>query len=183
MEPRKKRLEQYMWTTSSRLKLEPITDVKIHPNSKPALLTIYRGNDRRNFDVHNPFEFADFGVTEYERLRKIPEEIRIQSALPALAPKQAPSQSLGRKRKHQKLEPEIKIPGLECNRSLPKNVPFVNNMVIEEPEYRTISEHNHKENVKNVQARTRVRTEDGNIKDGKPKPEKCQINSQISQFE
>ncbi|GKG03214.1 hypothetical protein Tco_0310850, partial [Tanacetum coccineum] len=62
-------------------------------------------------------------------------EIRIQSALPALAPKQAPSQSLGRKRKHQKLEPEIKIPGLECNRSLPKNVPFVNNMVIEEPEY------------------------------------------------
>ncbi|GJV07642.1 hypothetical protein Tco_1345298 [Tanacetum coccineum] len=33
------------------------------------------------------------------------------------------------------LEPEIKIPGLECNRTLLENVSFVNNMVIEEPEY------------------------------------------------
>ncbi|GJS37770.1 hypothetical protein Tco_0536152 [Tanacetum coccineum] len=67
------------------------------------------GIDRRNFDVHNPFKFADFRVTKldelgpiiekkknkivtelmislgkrYERLRKIPEELGIQSALPA----------------------------------------------------------------------------------------------------
>nr|GFB67820.1 copia protein [Tanacetum cinerariifolium] len=40
------------------------------------------------------------------------------------------------KRKHIELEPEIKIPRLECNRALPKNVLFINNMVIEEPEYR-----------------------------------------------
>ncbi|GJY54789.1 hypothetical protein Tco_0446453 [Tanacetum coccineum] len=66
---------------------------------------------------------------------EIPEELRIQSALPALVPEQAPSQSLRRKRKHMELEPEIKVPGLECNRSLPKGVPFVNNMVIEELEY------------------------------------------------
>ncbi|GKD30691.1 hypothetical protein Tco_1241469 [Tanacetum coccineum] len=33
------------------------------------------------------------------------------------------------------LEPEIRLPGLECNRSLPEGVPFVNNIVIEEPEY------------------------------------------------
>ncbi|GKE10424.1 hypothetical protein Tco_1413975 [Tanacetum coccineum] len=33
------------------------------------------------------------------------------------------------------LEPEVKVLGLECNRSLPEGVPFVNNMVIEEPEY------------------------------------------------
>ncbi|GJX34021.1 hypothetical protein Tco_0245578 [Tanacetum coccineum] len=32
-------------------------------------------------------------------------------------------------------EPAIHIPALECNESLPKNVLFVNNMVIEEPEY------------------------------------------------
>ncbi|GKE27351.1 hypothetical protein Tco_1442735 [Tanacetum coccineum] len=32
------------------------------------------------------------------------------------------------------MEPEI-IPSLECNRSLPEGVLFVNNMVIEEPEY------------------------------------------------
>ncbi|GJX46500.1 copia protein [Tanacetum coccineum] len=34
------------------------------------------------------------------------------------------------------LEPEVKVPGLECNRSLPEGVPFVNYMVIEEPKYR-----------------------------------------------
>ncbi|GJT48487.1 hypothetical protein Tco_0974644 [Tanacetum coccineum] len=110
MELRNKRLEQYTWTTSSRIKPEPITDVKIHPNTKPAVLTVYRGNDRRNFDVHNPFKFVDFVVTEsdelgpfiekkknkivgelmislgkrYERLKKIPKELRIQSALPFL---------------------------------------------------------------------------------------------------
>ncbi|GKC14412.1 hypothetical protein Tco_1011194 [Tanacetum coccineum] len=33
------------------------------------------------------------------------------------------------------LEPKTKIPGLECNRTLPEHVPFVNNMVIEEPEH------------------------------------------------
>nr|GFA16845.1 hypothetical protein [Tanacetum cinerariifolium] len=33
------------------------------------------------------------------------------------------------------LEPEIKIPRLECNQALSKNIPFVNNMVIEELEH------------------------------------------------
>ncbi|GJZ74231.1 hypothetical protein Tco_0638377 [Tanacetum coccineum] len=33
------------------------------------------------------------------------------------------------------LEPVRRILGLECNRALPENVLFVNNMVIEEPEY------------------------------------------------
>ncbi|GJR88409.1 hypothetical protein Tco_0212420 [Tanacetum coccineum] len=80
---------------ADRLKPKPATDVKIHPNTKPAVLTIYRGNDRRNFDVYNPFKFADFGIT---KLNKIPEELGIQSALPTLV--QAQSQSSGRKRKH-----------------------------------------------------------------------------------
>ncbi|GJV80146.1 retrovirus-related pol polyprotein from transposon TNT 1-94 [Tanacetum coccineum] len=109
MEIRKKRLKQYMWTTSSRLKPKLITDAKIHPNIKHAVLTFYRVNDRRNFNVHNPFKFADFGITEldelspiiekkknkivgelmislekrYERLNKIQKELGIQSALPA----------------------------------------------------------------------------------------------------
>nr|GEW87313.1 hypothetical protein [Tanacetum cinerariifolium] len=39
------------------------------------------------------------------------------------------------KRKRMELEPEIKVPELECNQSLSEGVPFVNNMVIEEPEY------------------------------------------------
>ncbi|GJZ56635.1 hypothetical protein Tco_0611828 [Tanacetum coccineum] len=83
----------------------------IHPNTKHAVLTVYKGNDRRNFDVHNPFKFADFGITKldkmgpiiekkknkivgelmislgkrYEILKKIPKELRIQLALPAPA--------------------------------------------------------------------------------------------------
>nr|GEY49417.1 hypothetical protein [Tanacetum cinerariifolium] len=69
----------------------------------------------------------------YERLKKIPEELGIQSALPA--PKQAPSQLSGRKRKKMELEPEICIPTLECNISLLEGISFVNNMVIEEPRY------------------------------------------------
>nr|GEU73987.1 retrovirus-related Pol polyprotein from transposon TNT 1-94 [Tanacetum cinerariifolium] len=36
------------------------------------------------------------------------------------------------------LEPKIKIPGLEYNRALPKNVLFVNNMVIEEPKHEIV---------------------------------------------
>ncbi|GKC49380.1 hypothetical protein Tco_1072125 [Tanacetum coccineum] len=53
-------------------------------------------------------------------LKKIPEELGIQSPLPALVPKQASSQTSGRKRKHIELEPEVKVPRLECNRSLTK---------------------------------------------------------------
>ncbi|GJZ73895.1 hypothetical protein Tco_0638041 [Tanacetum coccineum] len=123
MELRKKRLEQYMWTTSIIIKPEPIIDVKIYPNLKPVVLTMYRGNDRRNFDVYNPFKFVDFKVIKldelapiidkkknkivgeliislgnrYERLRKIPEKPGIQSALPPSAPEQASSQLSGKK--------------------------------------------------------------------------------------
>ncbi|GJY80064.1 hypothetical protein Tco_0492815 [Tanacetum coccineum] len=99
---------EMQWTISSRPKPEPITDVKIHRNSKPAVLTIYRNNDKRHFVVHNPFKFGDFGLTEYERLKKIPGELGIQYALPAPVSKQAPSQSSRRKRNHMELEPKIK---------------------------------------------------------------------------
>ncbi|GJZ64436.1 hypothetical protein Tco_0620857 [Tanacetum coccineum] len=94
---------------------------------------------KKNFEVHNPFKFRDFRITEldelgqiiekkkksiikdlmtylgkrYERLKEIPEELGIQSALPTPVPRQVASQSLRRKRKHMELEPEIKVPGLE----------------------------------------------------------------------
>ncbi|GKA62504.1 hypothetical protein Tco_0762023 [Tanacetum coccineum] len=77
----------------------------------------YMNNDIRNFDIHQPFRFSDFEITEldelgpirqkkknsvvkdlmtslskrYERLKKVPEELGIQSALPALVPEQASS--------------------------------------------------------------------------------------------
>ncbi|GJT30458.1 hypothetical protein Tco_0910733 [Tanacetum coccineum] len=150
-----------MWTINNRLKPETITDIKIHPKTKPVVITVYRGTDGRNFDVHKPFAFGAFGIFKldelreiipqkkntvvqdlmnslsrrYKRIRKIPKELGIKSALPAPTPEQASSKSSRKKRKHMELKPKVKITGLECNRALPENVPFVNNMVIEEPEY------------------------------------------------
>ncbi|GJX27712.1 hypothetical protein Tco_0235791 [Tanacetum coccineum] len=124
-------------------------------------LRMKRVEQYMDFEVHNPFKLGDFRITKldelgpiiekkksfivkdlmtslgkrYERLKKIPEELRIQSALPTPVPWQVASQSSRRKRKHMELEPKIKVPGLECNRSLPDGVQFVNTMVIEEPEY------------------------------------------------
>ncbi|GJW39120.1 hypothetical protein Tco_0064965 [Tanacetum coccineum] len=157
-ELRKKKIDQYRWITSSRLKPETITEIYIHPNTKPIIITVYRGNDRRNFEVNNPFKFGDFRVAEwdklgpvikkkknkvvgelmtslgkkYHRLKVILGKIRITPSL--LAPRQVLSLSSSRKRKAQELEHEVCIPGLECNRSLPEGVSFVNNLVIELPE-------------------------------------------------
>ncbi|GJZ65448.1 hypothetical protein Tco_0622144 [Tanacetum coccineum] len=117
LELRKHKFESYMWTINNRLKPETITDIKIHPKTKPVVITVYRGTDGRNFDVHRPFSFGAFGISEldelreiipkkknavvydlmnslsrrYERIRKILEELGIKSALPAPAPKQASS--------------------------------------------------------------------------------------------
>nr|GEW81428.1 retrovirus-related Pol polyprotein from transposon TNT 1-94 [Tanacetum cinerariifolium] len=90
---------------------------KLHSKTKPVVITVYRGTDGRNFDVHKPFLFRVFGISKldelreiipkkkntvvkdlmnslsrrYKRLRKIPGELGIQSALPA--PEQASSQT------------------------------------------------------------------------------------------
>nr|GEW35086.1 hypothetical protein [Tanacetum cinerariifolium] len=99
---------------------------EIYPKTKPVVITVYRGTDGRNFNVHKPFLFGAFGISEldelreiipkkkntvvkdlmnslsrrYKRLRKILEELGIQSALPD--PKQASSQTSGRK--HERME-------------------------------------------------------------------------------
>ncbi|GKC58370.1 hypothetical protein Tco_1085968, partial [Tanacetum coccineum] len=143
------------------LKREHSQKVKRLTKLKKKRVEQYMNNDKRNFDVYNPFKFTDFGITgfvelgpiiqkknnsivkdlmtclskRYEILKKIPEELRIESALPTPVPEQASSQTSGRKRKRIELEPEVNVPGLECDRSLPEGVPFVNNMVIKEPEY------------------------------------------------
>ncbi|GJR50384.1 hypothetical protein Tco_1400905 [Tanacetum coccineum] len=123
----KKRAQQYMWTMSNRLKPEPIIDVKIHTNSKTTRLTVYINNDKRNFEVHNPFEFRDFRITKLDELGRIIEKKKNSIVNDLMT-------SLG-KRKHMELEPEIRVPRLEHNISLLKGVPFVNNMVIKEPKY------------------------------------------------
>nr|GEU57012.1 hypothetical protein [Tanacetum cinerariifolium] len=60
LELKKHKYDSYMWTVSNRLKLEPITDIKIHPKTKLVVITVYRGTDGRNFDVHKPFLFRAF---------------------------------------------------------------------------------------------------------------------------
>ncbi|GJV68014.1 putative reverse transcriptase domain-containing protein [Tanacetum coccineum] len=103
----KKRIEKYRWTTSSRLKPETITDVKIHPNTKLFAMIIFKGIDKRNFDV--PFQLCPF--------RALPEYMLL-------------IQLSGRKKKKMELEPEIRIPGLECDKSLLEGISFVNILVI-----------------------------------------------------
>ncbi|GJV99370.1 hypothetical protein Tco_1554622 [Tanacetum coccineum] len=71
LELRKHKYDSYMWTVSSRLKPEPITDIKIHPKTKPVVITVYRGTDGRNFEVHEPFLFGAFGISELDELREI----------------------------------------------------------------------------------------------------------------
>ena len=65
----------------------------------------------------------------------MPNELKIQSILPAPATQQCQAQPSSIKRKHIEAEPEIKVLGLECNRSLPDGISFVNYTVIKEPEY------------------------------------------------
>ncbi|GKD39114.1 hypothetical protein Tco_1259321 [Tanacetum coccineum] len=130
MKLRKKRIDNYMWTTTTRLKSEPINDVKIHPNSKPAVITVYRDTDRRNFKVHNPFKFGDFRITELDELGPIIQKKKDK----IVAPEQGSSQLFKRKIRRI-LDHELRIPTLECNMSLLEGVSFVNNMVIDEPEY------------------------------------------------
>ncbi|GKE34338.1 hypothetical protein Tco_1453660 [Tanacetum coccineum] len=72
----------------------------------------------------------EFGISELVELRDIIPKKKnavVQDLMNLL--------SRRTKRKHMELEPEIKIPGLECNQALPEKFLFVNNMVIEEPEY------------------------------------------------
>ncbi|GJU19167.1 hypothetical protein Tco_1152509 [Tanacetum coccineum] len=68
---KKHKFENYMWTIGNRLKPEKITVVKIHPHTKAVVVTVYRGTDRKNFEVHNPFAFGAFGITKLDELREI----------------------------------------------------------------------------------------------------------------
>nr|GFA01549.1 hypothetical protein [Tanacetum cinerariifolium]GFA39542.1 hypothetical protein [Tanacetum cinerariifolium] len=102
---------------------------KIHPKTKLVVITVYRGIDGRNFDVHKPFLIRAFGISELDELREIipkKKNTMVKDSMNSLS---------RRKQKHMELKPETRIPGLEYNRTLPQNVLFVNNTVIEEPEY------------------------------------------------
>ncbi|GJU66366.1 hypothetical protein Tco_1252625 [Tanacetum coccineum] len=44
---------------------------KIYPKTKPTVVTVYRGTDGRNFEVHEPFLFSAFGISELDEPREI----------------------------------------------------------------------------------------------------------------
>jgi hypothetical protein len=107
-------------------------------------------------DTHNPFRFADFGIYEldellpiitkksnvvvpnllkslenrYKGLMEMPKTLGIPSLLPASTTQPAPKVSK-RKRKQIEMEPKIKVPGLDCDSSLPEGITFMNNVVFE----------------------------------------------------
>ncbi|GJR41803.1 hypothetical protein Tco_1309906 [Tanacetum coccineum] len=101
MELRKKRLDNYMWTTTNRLKPKPITDVRINPNLN---LQYSLCIDKM---IEGTLKFITPSGKRYERLNKIPKELGIQSTFPAHVHEQASSQLSGRKIRRMKLEPDI----------------------------------------------------------------------------
>ncbi|GKE41690.1 hypothetical protein Tco_1468974 [Tanacetum coccineum] len=71
-------------------------------------------------------------TNEYERLKKIPEELGLNLAL--LLPEEDPSLPK-KKRTLMVLEPETCIAGLYCNREIPEGVAFVKDLVIKDLEH------------------------------------------------
>ncbi|GJR20261.1 hypothetical protein Tco_0968788 [Tanacetum coccineum] len=101
---RKKRIDQYKWIISSRLKFEKITDIHIHPNTKPIAIKDELGAiipKNKNKVVEDLMTSLS---KKYDRLKVIPGELGIN--LTFLTPKQVPSLTSCRKRKAQELEPK-----------------------------------------------------------------------------
>ncbi|GJR05623.1 hypothetical protein Tco_0528607 [Tanacetum coccineum] len=98
---------------------QPITSVISHSESSYATLRIDKG---KRIATESDVDPSKIIVPASTIIRPDPDE-------------PASSQSSGRKGKHIELELEVKVLGLECNRSLFEGIPFVNHMVIEEPEY------------------------------------------------
>nr|GFD26331.1 hypothetical protein [Tanacetum cinerariifolium] len=50
LELRNHKYDSYIWTVSNKLKPKPkpITDIKIHPKTKPVVITVYKGTNERN---------------------------------------------------------------------------------------------------------------------------------------
>ncbi|GJU52641.1 hypothetical protein Tco_1226355 [Tanacetum coccineum] len=144
----KQEIQDY-WDKEEQIK-KAEEEARLNAISKPDVIKVVR-EEAKKLGIH-PKEAITTKVGElFKKAQDVEHEVlkkqhtkkvrkslklrkhKIHSALPV--PEQTPSQVSGRKQKHMKLEPETRIPGLECNRALPENVPFVNNMVIKEPEY------------------------------------------------
>nr|GEU55971.1 copia protein [Tanacetum cinerariifolium] len=117
-ELKKRRFNQYVWTIPNRLKPEKIIDIHIHPNIKPVAISVYKNNDQRKFDVYKPFRMFLVNLESTHPFLFLKKFLPYPQAERAL-----------------ELETKVCIAGLECNRSLPEGIQFVNNMVIETLEH------------------------------------------------
>nr|GEU73724.1 hypothetical protein [Tanacetum cinerariifolium] len=108
-------------------KIELITDIKIHPKTKPLVITVYKGTDGRNFNVHKPFLFGSFGISELDELRELILKKKNTVNKPHLKPQEENESTWNLSLKQESM-------GWNAI-ELSLKIPFVNNMVIEEPEY------------------------------------------------
>nr|GFB08861.1 hypothetical protein [Tanacetum cinerariifolium] len=69
LELKKHKYDNYMLTMSSILKPKTITHIKIYPKTKLVVITVFRGNDGRNFDVHKEGEIPS-GIINLQQLTK-----------------------------------------------------------------------------------------------------------------
>ncbi|GKA01813.1 hypothetical protein Tco_0674478, partial [Tanacetum coccineum] len=121
---------------------------------------VYKNNNVKDFELHKEFIFGDFGIGEWDELgfilksqknKVVPDMLRLLSNMYAKLkeiskslnidalislPLQDTSLPNQKKRKTMELESETYIVGLHYNRVHPEGVKFIENTVIEEPEFR-----------------------------------------------
>nr|GEZ64468.1 hypothetical protein [Tanacetum cinerariifolium] len=120
---------------------QPITTITTRPESSQVYhLTaeqLQAQSDKEELIKKAKEEAIILAISKLKVIKVVQEEAKKIGLNPKKIPsaKAASSKSSSRKRKHMELEPEIEIPRFECNRALLENVPFVNNIVIEEPEH------------------------------------------------
>ncbi|GKC17021.1 hypothetical protein Tco_1013803 [Tanacetum coccineum] len=131
---RKKKLyDQYMWTITKGRQEGEITDLLIHPKTKPVAVTMFINYDIRNFEYHKEFKFDDFDPREWDqmglilrtkhnamvfdklnslskkyiRLQEIAKSLNIDDSIPLPLQDHSLPKPIQEKRKAMELEPEM----------------------------------------------------------------------------
>ncbi|GJY68729.1 hypothetical protein Tco_0471711 [Tanacetum coccineum] len=133
---RKKKLYgQYMWTITKGRQEGEITDLLIHPKTKPVVVTMFINYDIKNFEYHKEFKFDDFDPREWDqmgpilrtkhnammldklnslskkyiRLQEIAKSLNIDDSIPLPLQDHSLPKPIQEKRKAMELEPEVYI--------------------------------------------------------------------------
>ncbi|GJS97837.1 hypothetical protein Tco_0804805 [Tanacetum coccineum] len=119
---------QNYWDKEEQIK-KVEEEARLLATSKPEVIKVVRKKSKK-LEIHPKEAISTKAGEKFKKAQDVEHEVLKRQH----TEKVKKSLKLG-KQKHIELEPEVKVPGLECNRSLPEGVPFVNNMVIEELEY------------------------------------------------